>query len=633
MYGYCGKLLGVDLTAGKISIMPLEMELAEKYIGGSGLAAAIFIRLLGKECGSIDPVGPENPLIFMTGPLTGSPLPCSGRMVACARSPLTGIWGESNAGGFFGAELKKAGFDGIIITGKSPEPVMLHIEDGRAGLQAAGDLWGKDSYEACKALKHRGKVLAVGQAGENGVAYAGIVHDRRHIFGRTGMGAVMGSKLLKAVTAKGTGRVTPGRPEDVAALRRRLGEKLKESYIIQALSAQGTACNVDVGMMLGDVPIKNWQWGQWDGVEKINGTAFEESLQVGRATCFACPVGCKRESRVDGGPYSMETGPGPEYETVASFGAMCLIDSPEAIARLNDLCNRYGMDTISCGATLAFAIQCFESGRLTIIDTGGVELRWSDPGTLIELVKQIGTGAGFGKLLGRGSGALAEKLGPESRKYLTTVKKLESPMHDPRAGHGLGLGYATSVRGACHVSSLTMHVEQGASIYPMLGLGEEAYNGQTSEGKAEMVKKTQDLGMVFGGAAIFCLLGGMVFDDADLVDAMKSVTGGDWTLDRLMECGERIWCLKRAIGNLCGITAPDDMLPEPIMTPLEEGSSAGSVPDMEMMLREYYQMRGLDDSGRVLPEKLRQLGLEEVSNYFENILHKNTESRSLTAGF
>ncbi|MFZ5651371.1 MAG: aldehyde ferredoxin oxidoreductase family protein [Bacillota bacterium] len=615
MYGYCGQILEVDLSAGKTGILPLKEELAEKYIGGSGLAAAFFISRLGRECGSVDPLGPENPLIFMTGPLAGSSLPCSGRMVACARSPLTGIWGESNAGGFFGAELKKAGFDGIIITGRSPEPVVLHIEDGEAVIAGAGDLWGKDSYEACQALKHRGRVLAIGQAGENGVAYSGIVHDKRHIFGRTGMGAVMGSKLLKAVTARGGGRVSCGRPEEVAALRRRLNEKLKESYIIQALSAQGTACNVDVGMMLGDVPIKNWQWGQWDGVEKINGTAFEEGLQVGRATCFACPVGCKRESRVDEGPYSMEAGPGPEYETVASFGTMCLIDSPGAIAKLNDLCNRYGMDTITCGATLAFALQCFEDGLLTSADTGGIELRWSDPSTLVELVKQIGNGTGLLSLLGRGSAALAEKLGPESQKYLTTVKKLESPMHDPRAGHGLGLGYATSVRGACHVSSLTMHVEQGASIYPLLGLGEESYNGQTSEGKAEMVKKTQDLGMVFGGAAIFCLLGGMVFDDADLVDAMQSVTGRDWSIERLMECGERIWCLKRAIGSLCGVTASDDMLPEPIMTPLGEGSSAGSVPDMEMMLREYYQVRGLDRQGRVLAEKQRQLGLEEVINW------------------
>jgi len=614
LFGYCGQILEVNLTEGKINILPLDQCLVEKYIGGSGLAAAIFLRRLGKNCSNTDPLSPGNPLIFMTGPLTGSALPASGRMVACARSPLTGIWGESNAGGFWGAELKKAGFDGLIITGKSPEPVVLHIEGGGAELADAKDIWGTDSFEACNSLKSRGRVLAIGQAGENMVSYASIVHDKRHFFGRTGMGAVMGSKLLKAVTVRGRGKVTFGRPGDLAAMRTRLNEKLRESYVIQALTAQGTNCNIDIGMMLGDVPIKNWQIGQWDGVESINGTAFEEKLQVGRATCFACPVGCKRESRVAGGPYHMDKGAGPEYETVASFGAMCLVDSPEAIAKLNDMCNRYGMDTISCGSTLAFAIQCFERGILTPEETGGLELKWSDPDTLVELVDQIGNGTGFGRQLGRGSSALASTLGKEAREHLTTVKKLESPMHDPRAGHGLGLNYATSIRGACHVTSLTMHVEQGASIYPLLGLGEEAYRGQTSEGKAEMVKKTQDLGMVFGGAALFCLLGGMVFDDADLVDALRVTTGEDWTLDRLMECGERIWCLKRSIGNLCGISLADDVLPRQLLTPLEEGSSAGSVPDLSMMLEEYYRFRGLDQQGRLLPDKLKNLGLEEIND-------------------
>ncbi|MHB8157446.1 MAG: aldehyde ferredoxin oxidoreductase family protein, partial [Desulfocucumaceae bacterium] len=406
MYGYCGQILEVDLTEGKISILPLDKDLTEKYVGGSGIAAAILMRRLGRNYATIDPLGPENLLILMTGPLTGGSLPASGRMVACAKSPLTGIWGESNAGGFFGAGLKAAGFDGLIISGKAPDPVVVHIENGGASLVPAGEVWGIVAYHTCDALHSRGRVLAIGQAGENGVAYASIVHDKRHHFGRTGMGAVMGGKLLKAVTVRGSGKIAVGRPGELAELRRRLTEKIKESYIIDALSSQGTNANIDVGMMMGDVPVKNWQIGEWDSVEKINGTTFMETLQVGRASCFSCPVGCKRELKVNGGPYSTEKGPGPEYETVAAFGALCLVDSPEAIARLNDLCNRYGMDTITCGSTLAFAIECFEKGILSYGDTGGLELKWSDPAVLVELVNQIGANIGFGSKLARGSAAL-----------------------------------------------------------------------------------------------------------------------------------------------------------------------------------------------------------------------------------
>lgn len=606
MSGYCGKLLMVNLSDGTIGVQPLGEDMTDLYMGGSGLAAAIFYRMTRGDPGEVDPLGADNPLIFMTGPLTGSLLPATGRMVACARSPLTGAWGESNAGGFWGTELKRAGFDGVAVTGTSPEPVILHIEDGSAKISKAGELWGADAYAVCEALHPEGRVLTIGPAAENGVIFAGIVHDKRHVFGRSGMGAVMGSKLLKAVTVRGTGKIEVAGQDEIVDIRSRLLGKLRESYIIQALSAQGTNCNMDLGMMLGDVPVKNWQLGQWDAVENINGTAFQEGLQVGRATCFACPVGCKREIRVSSGDYATEKCPGPEYETVASFGTMCLVDNPEAIAKINDLCNRYGMDTITCGATLAFAIECFERGLLNREDTGGLELRWGEPSLLVELVKQIGENRGFGARLAGGSHRLAEELGPEAKNYLTTVKRLESPMHDPRSGHGLGLAYATSVRGACHVSSLTMHVEQGAAIFPLLGLGENEYQGQTSRGKAEMVKKTQDLGMVFGGAAMFCLLGGMVFNEEDLLDSLKAVAGRDWDLDRLMECGERIWRLKRHISNLCGTRAEDDMLPLRLLTPLEEGGSAGSVPDMDLMLGEYYKIRGLDESGRLYPGIIRQ---------------------------
>lgn len=609
LHGYCGKLLHVDLSSGEINYRPLPTELMDKYIGGSGVAAALFYQLLGKSMACVSALSPDNPLIFMTGPLCGSGLPASGRMVACARSPLTGYWAESNAGGFFGAELKRAGFDGIIISGCAGEPVSLHIKNGTAELQSASLLWGLDSYTVCDKLHSFGRVLTIGPAGEKAVAYANIIHDKHHYFGRTGLGAVMGSKQLKAITVKGNSSYVAADEAGLVALRKRLLEKISESYVSQALSAQGTNSTMDISAMMGDVPLKNWQIGEWDGLETINGSAFVDEVQTGQSTCYACPVACKREAEVKEGPFATAKGPGAEYETVAAFGALCLVNDPRAITKINELCNRYGLDTISCGATIAFAIECFEKGLLTENDTGGLKLGWSDPELLVELVGQTGESRGFGKLLAAGSAALAKRIGPAAQALKTTVKGLEAPMHDPRAAHGMALAYATAIRGACHVSSLTMQVEHGATLLPLLEL-DGYWEGQESSGKAGMVKKTQDLGTVFAGSAIFCLLGGIPFNESDLMESLRVTTGKDWDLSNLMRCGERIWCLKRTIANACGLSAEDDQLPLRLMTPLSAGSAAGSVPDMNLMLGEYYHLRGLDENGRLLPEKLAELGLD-----------------------
>lgn len=609
MHGYCGKLLHVDLSSGEINSHPLSTNLMDKYIGGSGVAAAIFYQLLGKSIQCVSPLSPDNPLIFMTGPLCGSGLPASGRMVACAKSPLTGNWSESNAGGFFGTELKRAGFDGIIVSGRAGEPVSLHIKDGMAELCSATELWGLDSYTVCDQLRPFGRVLTIGPAGEKAVTYANIIHDKHHYFGRTGLGAVMGSKQLKAITVQGSSRYVTADKTGLANLRKRLLEKMTESYVIQALTAQGTNSTMDISAMMGDVPLKNWQLGEWDGLEAINGSAFVEEVQTGQSTCYACPVACKREAEVKAGPFATAKGPGAEYETVAAFGALCLVDDPKAITKINEMCNRYGLDTISCGATAAFAIECFEKGLLTENDTGGLQLSWSDPELLVELVKQIGEKRDFGKLLGEGSATLAKRIGPAAQALKTTVKGLEAPMHDPRAAHGMGLAYATAIRGACHVSSLSMQVEHGATLLPMLEL-DGYWEGQESNGKAAMVKKTQDLGSVFGGSAIFCLLGGIPFNESDLMESLRVTTGKNWDLSELMRCGERIWCLKRTIAHLCGLIAEDDQLPLRLVTPLTAGGAAGSVPDMTRMLGEYYHLRGIDENGHLLPEKLAELGLD-----------------------
>ncbi len=661
--GYAGHLLVVDLSVRQIQVVPLPERWQQDYVGGSGIAARALWEENGLRFGAIDPLGPENTLVFMTGPLTGLPLPGASRMVAAARSPLTGIWGESNVGGFAGAALKAAGFDGVVVRGRAAEPVYLVIgqsanvyadaerggHDGRvpAEIKSAADLWGLDTYETTDILLRRVRggiwrrargsgdatdsgpdgtsrqsprpcVLTIGPAGENGVLFASIVH-KGHVLGRTGLGAVMGSKNLKAIVISGSGRVTAADPERVAALRRRLTDKVKESIALAALAEFGTNTSMEVGPLMGDVPTMNWQLGSWeDGWAAIGPAAFkDEGIIVGKATCFACPVACKRVAEVRGddeehGWCATKRGPGPEYETVAAFGSLCLIDDPYAIAYLNDLCNRYGLDTISCGATIAFAIECFEKGLLTTADTGGRQLQWGDARLVAELIHEIGQARGFGLRLGRGSARLAEEI-PGSEAFLTTVKKLEAPMHDPRAGHAMGLAYATSVRGACHMSGVTLAAEQGTTVYAELGFA-DYIEPKESTGKAELVVKTQDFGMVFGGAAVLCQLAGWVWTEADLAEALEAVTGTPWSLKRVLEAGERIWLLKRALGYVCGARPQDDGLPRRLREPLADGGAAGSVPDIDAMLREFYRLRGLEADGRPRSDRLREVGLDDVAD-------------------
>ncbi|MGE5577721.1 MAG: aldehyde ferredoxin oxidoreductase family protein [Syntrophothermus sp.] len=647
MHGYQGKILQVNLTSGQIDAVALDEKTRRDFAGGSGIAAKLFFDRIGKQISVLDPIGPDNPLIFMTGPLVGTPVPSTGRMTASAKSPLTGIWGESSVGGFFGAELKFAGYDGILLEGQAPRPVYLEINDGQAHLVPVEEWWGKDAYETIDGLaektaaasrdgssdefaggsaagersaaaKRKPQIIAIGQAGENLVPYAAIVHNKGHLLGRTGMGAVMGSKRLKAVVVRGTGIVQVADEDAVRNLRSRLLEKMKNSILIEALHAFGTNSSMDLGSLSGDVPVKNWQLGAWEGSERINGASFSDKVLVGAKTCYGCPVACKREVAVKDGPFRMEKGPGPEYETVGAFGTMCLNDNVEAICKLNELCNRYGMDTITAGSTIAFAIECFEDGLLTPAQTDGLTLRWGDPELLVELVHLIGKGEGFGKKLALGSRRLAAEIGPEAAEKLSTVKGLEAPMHDPRAGHGMGLAYATSIRGACHVSSLTMGVEQGAAIYPGLGL-DGMYQGMESAGKAEMVVKTQNLGMIMSGAAIICQLAGMIYDDADLVEALNAVTGIPWTLEELMEAGDRIWNLKRLIGSLSGAGREDDKLPGRLLTPTAEGGAAGSVPDMDLMLEEFYALREIGADGRPSRSRLEKLSLKEAADLLDKI--------------
>ena len=614
MKGYEGKILEVNLTTGAIGRSNVDKDILRAFIGGSGVAAKLFFDRVSPD---IDPLSGDNVLFLVTGPLTGTNFPGTPRFTACYKSPLTGIWGEANCGGNFGVEMKFAGYDGIAIEGASDKPVYLLIDDERVEIRDASDLWGKDTYEVTDILKERiddgrkVRVLAIGRGGENIVKYASIMNDKGSALGRGGAGAVMGSKKLKAIVVRGSGKVEPAIPAEFTKRRREILEKVKASKITKSMKVYGTGAFIDL-MKHGDVPFKNWSLGEVPGLDvKLDKTTLKEKYGVRMTACHGCVVSCKKVVKVEEGPYRMEEGPGPEYETIASFGSMLMIDDLAWISKINEVCNRYGIDTISCGGTIAFAVDCFENGLIGESDTGGIALRWGGKEAVSRMVEKIAHRDGFGDILAEGSREAARRIGGNAIDYAGQVKGLEVPMHDPRAGHGLGLAYATSITGACHNKHRVISVELSGTEYPEIGISGE-YEKQTSQGKAELVIVLENLGMVMNSAIICSFVVGSL-DMPDMVDMLRVTTGFDYDIREIMECGERIWLLKRGLGNLMGVKAGDDRLPKKLMTAVSEGGAAGSVPDMELMLKEYYRLRPLDAEGRPDKGKLRSIGLSDLA--------------------
>jgi len=622
MKGYAGSLLYVDLTSGRIQVKPLDLEFARKNIGGLGFGTRIFLDLI-KDAPPFDALSAHNPFVLMTGPLTGCGMDATARWSVCSKSPLTGFWGDANVGGHFGARLKMAGYDGIVITGAAEDPVYLFINDQQVELKDASPYWGKDVYTVTDALTKGlraqspkpGQVLTIGPAGENQVRFANLINKKGHAAGRTGLGAVWGSKKIKAIYVAGSGKVDIAHPEKLKALRSELKEIYAESIYISSIKSAGTPAHLDVGIITGDIPFKNWQMSDWEKVDDLGPASIEAKIHAGDRTCYACTVACKKNAEVKAGPFKTQKGPGPEYETVAAFGTMCLNADIESVAKANEICNRYGMDTISCGSTIAFAIDCFENGLLTTQETDGLELRWGNAAAIVTLAEKIGKKEGFGALLAEGSAKAAQRIGKGASRFLTTVKGLEAPMHDPRNAHGFGLAYGVSPRGACHEASLVYEIEGGAMYVPELPeLADDLPEG--SESRAKLNVACQDYGMFFSHCAIFCNLGAAPLNATQAVAMLNHVTGFDYTLEEVMEIGRRVWYLKRGLTNIFGARAKDDRLPPRIMTPMTEGPTEGSVPDMELMLKEFYKLRGLNEEGIPQEAVLRELGLETLADLF-----------------
>ncbi len=608
MDGYMGKLLVVDLSSGEIKDEPLNVDYVRRFIGGSGLACRYLYDMVDADT---DPLGPENPLFFMAGPLTGTRAPSCGRFVVCARSPLTSLWGEANSGGFFGPEMRFASYDGIIIRGRSPKLVYLWVQDGRAELRDAGHLWGKDTFKTQAAIKEelgdpRVRVACIGPAGENQVLLANIIHDHARAAGRGGMGAVMGSKNLKAVAVRGHGRIPVADEERLKELARQVIEVLKDDFLSDMLHETGTACAMEQLNYLGSLPSRYYTQGVFEGVETLSGGFMADTILTGTSACYGCVVGCGRKVAVSEGRYTFPEIDGPEYETICALGTTLLIDDLAAVSWLGHLCDGYGMDTMSAGGTIGFAHYLFQEGVIGSQGTGGLTLRWGNPDTVVELLGQMARREGFGALLSEGSRRLGQRFGVE--ELAVQVKGLEVAYHDPRALSAMALVYSTSPIGASHNHSDMYWVEVGRSLEEL----DIPFTDRLEDtGKGTLVARHQDWRGVTN-ALVMC-----IFNNAPAqyhADLFNAATGRQETLDSLLHIGERIWNLKRAFNCRLGLTRADDRLPQLLLQPLSEGGTQGHVPDLELMLREYYEVRDWDPvTGKPSREKLLSLGMEEMA--------------------
>jgi aldehyde:ferredoxin oxidoreductase len=579
------------------------------YIGGSGLGA----RILYDETGfDTDPLGPDNPLIFAVGPLTGTKVFNANRFQVVARSPLTGIYGEANCGGFWGESFKNCGYDALVIRGQSKKPVYLYMDNEAVKLEDAAPLWGQDTFEVDRFFKDRygksAEAAVIGPAGENLVEIASIMTDGLHgrAAGRCGMGALMGSKKLKAVVVLGSKKLPVADAEGIKELMRKITPHMNEGVpLVQR--QYGTSGGFEFCEAIGNIPVKNWYQGPWpEGAKKISGQSMASSILTRNYHCGRCIIGCGRTVRASGGTYDgMEIG-GPEYETIGLFGSNLLVDDLPAIAKSNELCNRMGLDTISTGGVIGFAMEAFERGIITKKDSDGIKLMWGDGEAVHAMIDKIAHREGLGDLLAGGVRSAAEQLGGVAKEFSVHVKGLEPPAHDPRAKMTAALGFATSNRGACHLQAFSHDFEEGEVIDD---LGSPALTDRFSLiGKAENVYRMQNLMSMLDSLTVckFVLFGGMTVKP--LSEFISHVTGWDYDDTEFMKTGDRLYTLKRMYNVRLGITRKDDVLP-PRLLVHRRGGGTNELPAVNIMLNEYYQYRGWDEFGIPTTERLRELDL------------------------
>lgn len=610
---YAGQYLRIDLTSGEVRVESIAREDVHQYFLGSGYAARLYAQEMDP---SVEPLDSRSPLYVFNGVLAGTFAPTGCRSSWCGRSPLTGIWNEANLGGHFGAALRNAGVDGVVITGQAAHPVYVYVHDGTAEIRDATHLWGLDTFDAHDKLIEetdpKARAAVIGSAGEHLVHYAAVIQGGREhsrAAGRGGVGAVLGRKRLKALVAYGRDKPVYA---DRVALRNVVKEQthvIKEAML--GLSTYGTAGGVSGTEYVGDLPIHNWQGGSWeDGAHAISGQVIREKYWVKHTFCFACPIGCGKLIEVKDGPYAGLRGEGPEYETLAGFGALLKIDDLAAIARANYLCNRLGLDTISAAATAAFAFEAFENGLVSTEETEGVPLAWGQPAGLLKLIELIAARRGAGAYLADGVRRAAEHLGHGADEYAVHVKGLEMAYHDPRAIFSMAANYATANRGACHLEGLTYWALYGLDATSWAPLPYERFS---NSGAGRHAAAFQDYLSVYNPLGLCKFIARAIPGPETIAALVNAATGWALTGDQLLLTGERLFNLKRIINNRLGVTRADDTLPSRLLKVARPaGQAAGKLPDLTSIMNEYYETRGWLPDGRPAERRLEKLGLTEI---------------------
>jgi aldehyde:ferredoxin oxidoreductase len=598
------QILKIDLSSGEIGTFVIPPDFERDYLGGASLGARLLWDSLKPE---LAPLSPASPLLILNGPLSGTAGPTVGRFVVCGKSPATGLWAESNCGGFFGPELRTAGWDGIWITGKAEKPVYLVIRDSIVEIRDAESLWRKDTYEIQDAVKQETgiqgvRTLGIGIAGERQLPFALMLCDHGRVAGRTGLGAVMGSKNLKAIAVKGTGKVPVFDAEAYAPRRTQANRALKADPLTSVLASLGSAGAADYFNYLGEQPKKYFSAGELEGADSISGASVAESILVGKSACHACVIACGRVVKLEDG----QKRKGPEYETLVGFGPNLGITDPRIVTRLGELCDRYGVDTISMSGAIGLAFRLWELGLIGQQDTGGLDLSWGNAEAAEKCIHLAVNREGLGQYLALGAKGLAEHFGAPDEAV--QVNGLEVAYHDPRGASGMAIVYATSPRGACHNQSDYFLADIGQVD---ASLGMDYYDRHAGAEKAANVAKHQDFRTV-NNALVLCMFANV--PPETMLDLVNAACGYDFSLEDLLRSGERAWNLKRLINLKLGLTRANDNLPKPLLRAYAEGGAAGYVIPFEEMMSAYYAARGWDaESGAPLPEKLLELDLSWVA--------------------
>jgi len=631
-YGYTGNILDINLSSKKHWVEHPPEDFYRTYWGGRAIGLYYMLCQMKPH---IDPLSPDNLLIFAPSVITGTPAPAIPRYTVCAKSPLTGAQGEAEAGGWWGPELKKAGFDAIVIKGSSKIPVYLWIKDGQVEIKDATHLWGKDTGTTQKIIKEELKddkvrIAQIGPAGENLVHFANIVNELKHFNGRNGLGAVMGSKKLKAIAVRGTKPIELYNKERVSQTTKEITKRVMDNPLSRDLRELGTPAVVRGFYEAGCLPSYNWTTGYFKEGENLTAETYNKTILKGTKGCYACPIRCKRVAEVD--EPNLKVDPaygGPEYETIVSLGSLCGISNLKYIAKANELCNKYTMDTISTGMVIAFAMQCYKEGLLTKKDTGGIELTFGNKEAVLKMIEKIVHREGLGDLLSQGSYLAAQKIGKGSKKFIHQVKGQEIPMHDPRLKTGVGLQYALSDYGADHMKAAHdpfFKDKDSVGIKEMKGLGilEPVSHTDIGEKKVTLFKLLDIYWTVFDilGVCDFGYVPRSVGTMEELLEIICAATGWRTTWFELMQVGERSINMARIFNYREGFTSKDDALPEVFYQDFTGGSLDGqgaiNKKDFKKAIRLRYELMGWNpDTGIPTPAKLIELGLdwliEEVS--------------------